>query len=227
VNYCRRPLAKFQKVKELIAAGSIGETVIFLASLDGWDQMEWGAHWHDIFQLWANDQPVRWMMGQARCDGSRTGYGHLIEQHSLSYYSFEDGTRALLEGGEVHRGKQALRVVGTTGMIEVGWDAQITLTNGEGRHVVPCEGSIHPQGYGNEISLQIPHSLLDWMEGGPEPELGLTNAIRSTEVYLACYESAKIGDRVDIPLGPQGSFPLDDVAARHRKSDAADTELKR
>ena len=209
VNHCRRLLPKFREIKSLLDQGVIGDPVIFLGAIEGWDQMEWGTHWHDMFRYWASDQPVEWMLGQARCDGTRQGYGHAIEEHSVAYYGFADGTCALLDGGKAHRGDQALRIVGTRGLLEIGRKGVVTLTNADGRRELPIEGGIHP---GSSDWITAPHALLDWMEGGAEPGISLANSLLSTELYLACYESARIGDRVDLPLGSQPEFPLNGVS---------------
>jgi predicted dehydrogenase len=216
VNHCRRPLPLLRRVKDWLAEGKIGEPMLFAASLENWDQMEWGTHWHDIFRLWAGDQPVTWVMGQARSTGARTGYGHIIEDHSLGYYSFADGTRALLDGGIKFRGNSMLSVLGTEGAIHIKWDNHAVLINRDGLLEVSDLGSAHPHAYGSEPSLLIPHSLIDWLEGGTEPELSAANALKSTEVYLAIYESAKQGNRIDLPLETQADFPLNAIAARQR-----------
>jgi len=216
VNHCRRPLAIFCRVRDLLCEGKIGEPMFFAGSLENWDQMEWGTHWHDIFRFWAGDQPVTWVMGQARSTGARTGYGHIIEEHSLGYYSFADGTRALLDGGVKFRGDNILSVFGTEGVLHIKRDNHVVLINHEGLLEVSDLGSPHPPAYGSELSLRVPHSLLDWLEGGTEPELSAANALKSTEVYLAVYESAKRGDRIDLPLARQGDFPLNAVAARQK-----------
>jgi hypothetical protein len=36
--------------------------------------------------------------------------------------------------------------------------------------------------------------------------------LASTELYLACYESSKRRDRIDLPLPDQDGFPLDELA---------------
>jgi predicted dehydrogenase len=208
VNHARRPLPVFARIRELLEQGAIGEPMLFAASLEGWDQMEWGTHWHDMFRFWAGDQPVDWVFGQARCTSGRTGYGHPIEDHSVGYYAFQDGTRGLLDGGKAFRGNNALSVMGTAGVIHLGQDAKITLINASGLTEEAGWGSMHPGPYDSKESVSIPQSLIAWMEGGGEPDLSVTNALKSTEIYLAIYESAKNGDKVDLPLGAQAEFPL-------------------
>ena len=170
-----------------------------------------------MFRYWAGDQPVDWVFGQARCTSGRKGYGHVIEDHSVGYYSFKDGTRALLDGGKAFRGDKALSLFGTGGVIHLSQDATITIINELGRKEETGFGSINPGAYDSKESLSIPESLIDWMEGGPEPDLSVTNAIKTTELYLAIYESAKQGNRVDLPMGPQPEFPLDAIKIRQEK----------
>jgi hypothetical protein len=55
---------------------------------------------------------------------------------------------------------------------------------------------------------------IQWQDGGPEPHVCVRNALASTKLYLAAYESAKIGNRIDPPLGTQSQFPLDEIAIR-------------
>ncbi len=214
VNHCRRPLEQFRKVRALLEAGAIGTPMLFASSIGNWDQMEWGTHWHDIFRMWAKDQPVEWVMGQARCGGEKFRYGHTMEDHSLGYYCFADGTRALLDGGVALPGDAALSVFGSEGVIHL-TQKTMRVINRDGMTETEIPG-LHPPAYGSEESLRIPHSLLDWMEGGPESELSVDNALKTTELYLAIYESAKRGDRIDLPLGTQADFPLDAVAARQK-----------
>jgi hypothetical protein len=58
-----------------------------------------------------------------------------------------------------------------------------------------------------------------WLSGaGPEPRLSARGALATSELYLACYESALIGDPVDIPLGPQAGFTLEAIALRQKKT---------
>jgi len=213
VNHCRRDMPAFRRVKELLDAGAIGEPMLMTAAIPGWDQMEWGTHWHDMFRMWAGDQPVDWVMGQARCTGERRGYGHPIEEASVGYYAFRDGTRALLDGGVTFRGEAALSILGSHGVIHLDRDGTIRLINGDGEKVITGLGGIHPPPYGSRESLLIPHALLDWMEGGPVPSIAASNGLLSTELYLAVYESAARRDRIDLPLGAQCEFPLDRLAA--------------
>jgi predicted dehydrogenase len=212
VNFCRRPGPLFLAVRKAIVDGTIGARVLYAASLDDWDQMEWGSHWHDMFRFFEGEPDVEWVMGQARATGAKRGYGHVIEEHSVAYAGLAGGARVLLEGGKPHVGDAAIRIVGTLGMLELNWDGTVMLTNAEGRLNI-FTGTLHPQDDLPEYKV-LTDGLLAWMEGGDEPAYGLTNAIKSTSMYLGSYRSAADGDRIDLPLGGNGGFALDAVASR-------------
>jgi hypothetical protein len=64
--------------------------------------------------------------------------------------------------------------------------------------------------------VRVLQELIQWTEGGPEPEVSGANALLSAELYLAAYESSLRGDRVDIPLTAQRRFPLDAIVEGRR-----------
>lgn len=212
VNYCRRPGPLFVAVRKAIAEGAIGDRVLYAASLDEWDQMEWGSHWHDMFRFLEGDPDVDWIMGQARARGEKKAYGHVMEEHSVAYAALSGGARILLEGGKTHAGSAAIRVIGTAGLLELNWDGTVILTNHDGRRTI-FSGTLHPRDELPEYQV-ITDSLMAWMEGGNEPPYGLTNAIKSTSLYLGAYRSAAVGDKLVMPLQPVDGFALDQVSAR-------------
>jgi predicted dehydrogenase len=174
----------------------------------GWDLMDWGSHWLDLFRYLAGDQPVEWVYGHGR-RGELLRYDHPREDHGVAYLAFADGTRALLEGGRQAPDDHALRLIGTEGMLEVSAAGEITLTSAAGRHRVEARSDMHQAAPGEPDPFDLAlRTLLAWIEGGPEPEISGRNALASSELYLAAYESWRRSDRVDLPLGEQAAFPL-------------------
>jgi len=232
VNHQRRYLDAFRQAKEILRSGSVGRPVMFLAGLPDWDLMEWGTHWLDMFRFFADDEQVAWVMGQARCTGEKRMFGHVMEDHSLAYFCFADGTRGLLDGGVDLNGEYSIRLVATEGMIDLYNDGSLRVLDGSGWRELRPLSSLHaarperpPRAEVTPDSAQflmgeiapmqgVLGGLLDWIEGGPEPEVSGRNALLSTELYLAAYESALRGGRLDLPLAGQARFPLDEIAAR-------------
>ncbi len=217
IDHQRRYLHLFKEAKRLFQAGTVGVPVQILANVGPPDMMEWGTHWLDMIRFFLDDQPARWVLGQVRCTGERRGYGHLQEEHGLAYIGFEDGTRGVLETLEMLNGEFALRLMGSDGFIDCRWDGTLRLLNQEGMRDIPVHSNLHGvhPGYEHEEAYVLAlQALLDWMDGGAEPEISARNGLASTELYLAAYESARRRDRVDVPLREQSEFPLESIAAR-------------
>lgn len=212
VNHMRRFFPTFIHAKSLIKSGAIGEPSMVSSSIQDWDLMEWGTHWLDMIRFFADDQPVSWVMGQARCNGEKKGYGHIMEQHAIAYFAFVNGMRGFLDGGVEMSGMLpfSLRVSGSGGQLDI-TESNVVLTNREGCREFPVAKTGDTF---NDPWQVLMNEFLGWLEGGAESQISLRNAVLSTELYLAAYESAKIGDRVDLPLGSQSHFPLEDIARR-------------
>jgi predicted dehydrogenase len=207
VNHYRRYLPRFMETKAKLDAGVIGTPLLYVAGIDGWDLMEWGTHWLDMFRFFANDQEVTWMMGQAAVS-DKQGYGHVMEDHALAYFGFADGSKALLDGGSGFPGDMAMRIIGTEGLLEIpDFDPVVTL-NTSGREEFAAGTNIHYDDQDQAWQMLL-RELEAWCAGGEEPQCGLRNALKSSELYLAAYESAMQGGKVEFPYDPAGKgFPL-------------------
>jgi len=226
-NHYRRDLDVFQTAARLVREGAIGQPVLFYAGINDWDQMEWGAHWLDAFCAIAGDQPVKTVSATVRCTGEKeTRFGHHMEDYSLACYTFADGTRAILEGGKKPNGDFAMRLVGNDGLIDVKGNQEVRLLNADGERTLTCQSTAHmnrddrqPRDADGNPIMAYPFlidDLVAWMEGGSEPSTGPTNVLRTTEMYLAAYESGLRGDVIELPLGPQSEFPLDAIVRRQK-----------
>jgi predicted dehydrogenase len=208
VNHYRRYLPRFLKTKRLIDAGAIGDPVFYVAGIDDWDLMEWGTHWLDMFRFLSGDQEVEWVMGQAEVT-ERKGYGHVMEDHALAYFSFTDGSKGLLDGGCGFKGEKAMRIVGTRGIIEIPEREPASYLNADGRTEFAQGTNIHYDD--NDAAwLNLLADLASWCDGGAKPQCCLENALKSSELYLAAYESALQRGRIVPPLNRlQKTFALD------------------
>jgi predicted dehydrogenase len=215
VNFQRRFLPVFVRARALIAAGTIGAPVLLTAGIDGWDAMEWGCHWLDMFHYLQGDARPEWVFGQARCSGDKRGYGHVMEEHSVSYLGYDNGARGLLDGGCSLACSAAIRVIGQRGMPDIHHDGSLEWWNDQGCQREECAGSVHGPAQGSP-GLPVLETLVDWLDGGPEASVSAAATLDGTAAYLAAYESALRQDRIDWPLKGQTNFPLEELVERRR-----------
>jgi predicted dehydrogenase len=219
INHYRRYLDLWNRAKQLLQNGEIGELEVVYGSFEGWDQMEMGTHLLDMIRYFMDDEPVSWVMGQVRCTGAKNLYGHKIEEHSICYLAFENGVRGFYDGSRPFPGKSLFRLNGSQGSIEIFPGGEIILINAKGlTRIVADSDWSHPKENGRDPFQDLLDDFLGWMEGGEPPRINGRSGLSSTELYLACYESSKQRDRIDLPLAEQDGFPLDAIAALRQKN---------
>jgi predicted dehydrogenase len=217
VPHIRRYRPAFIRARELYNNGSVGSQIMCMAGLENWDLSEWGSHWLDMFRFFHNDQPVRYVMGQTRVRNLR-GYGHAMEDHAIAYFEFENGARGLVDGGRKLPG-ETMTLVGTQGTIQVIREHELRIQTSEG---IRQESFVDdPQSAFDACFDQLLADLITWLDGGPEPMLGLTNVAKSSELNLGAYLSSLRRDRIDLPLQDECSeWPLEALAAEHKQEPA-------
>lgn len=209
VGHVRRYQPVFKRLRQLVQGGAIGRPLLFSAGLPGWDLAEWGTHWLDMFRFFNDDAPVEWVLGQARVRDARA-YGHAVEEHAIAYLSFASGCKAILDGGS--------DLVQPSAMILTGEDGELRLIGNETIRIFDADGIREERfsidGVWDEAWRASLQGLLDWIGGGEEPTIGVTNALQTTELYLAAYLSALERDRIDLPLADlsRTEWPLERLA---------------
>lgn len=227
VAHVRRYRPAFVRARELVRTGAIGVPQMFFTSLGGWDLSEMGSHWFDLIRYFNGDNRVNWVMGQARVRETR-GYGHRMEEAAVAHFGFDNGVRGLVESGEVGMNGDAnfgFVLVGSAGVVRVRGELVLSLETLTGSKVEDYTGVV-PAGW-ERIGVKggasewpclwdcMLSDLLGWIEGGPEPRVGLESVIATLEVNHGAYVSALLGDRVDLPLAGRaaevGRWPVDEI----------------
>jgi predicted dehydrogenase len=212
IAHVRRYRPSCERIRQLIREGAIGTPVLFAAGIEGWDLSEWGSHWLDIFRFFLDDQPVTWVMGQARVRDQR-GYGHAMEEHAVAYFAFENGCRGLVDGGRAMNGEARITLAGTDGMIRLLDEDKIDVTNASGHKVETFDDPVS-KGW-HELWQPCVDGIVEWLDGGDEPRIGFTYTGPSAELNLAAYVSMVRGDRVDLPLTDMlDEWPVEVLARR-------------
>ncbi|MEM7032037.1 MAG: Gfo/Idh/MocA family oxidoreductase, partial [Chloroflexota bacterium] len=216
-NHQRRFGEPFRKAKAIIDEGAIGD----LVRLEGTcgDLFDWGTHWFDMLNMYNNETPVEWVIGQIDMRDHKVVFGVTLEGQGLSQFRYQNGVMGLLSTGTGRQEGLINRIVGTAGTIEVGFSDDVPVRMwGKGQSdwtPVPVEEGLH----GLDAVGTGVHDLVDALKTGRKPELSGDKALRATEMIYATYESSRRRARVDLPLDIDDS-PL------HAMLEAGDLTLK-
>lgn len=205
-NHQRRFGHSYRKAKELLLDGAIGELKRLEAACD--NLMDWGTHWFDMLNYYNDDTAVEWVLAQIDKRSEKSVFGLAVTDSAVSRFQFENGVAALLEtGGAMALGCQN-RLIGSTGVIEVGaasW-MDVRLRNEATRGWETIETARDDEWTGDIVRAIA--DAVDALLNQHEPELSARRALQATELIFASYESSRRRGRVDLPLGVDDSALL-------------------
>lgn len=204
-NHQRRFGPEFQKARELLQSGAIGD----LVRLEGacGNLFDWGTHWFDMFFFYNDETPVDWVLGQVEPRGGRSIFGVQVEGQAISYFKFRNDVMGWLATSMEEGWPLSTRIVGTDGMIEAALRVaplRIWARGMKEWETVELEGD---NSLGGTVALGVV-DLVQALRDGREPELSARKVLRATELIFATYESARQGGRVDLPLNVVDSMIL-------------------
>lgn len=230
VNHQRRTLPVFRRARRLIDEGAIGEVKLIRASCAG-DIMSDGTHLINTVNYLYGEAPARWVIGMLNLrpqDSLRKGetftgrrYGHAVEYGGLALVEYEDRRRAEFHTGSLQiagAAYQHYEIFGTKGrLLRPGDRADPPLLiqddqAGGWRPVSPD----NPGDFAPLKSLATPENYVSFArlvrgELTQHPLEG-RSALRGHEILCAIYESARIRERVTLPLD-QDAFALNEILA--------------
>ena len=220
-NHQRRFSRPYRKAKTLLDEGEIGE--LQRIEIGGPDLYDYGSHLFDLSGCLTDQAPVEWVLGQVDRSGHEKLYGLPQATESLVRWRYESGVDGFASTGEDGLVDCHLRAVGTDGVLEVGHEDGPPLrfkTEGSGWKTVDTGRDgiwrvqphpidrvlsrvpVGPDEYFTEppyVSRGI-EDIVTALQEGYEPALAAANALQTTEIIFAAWESARRGDRVDLPL---------------------------
>lgn len=215
-NHQRRFLQSFQEAKRLLDDGAIGELDSMEAHCP--DLFDWGTHWFDLMLGFNNQTPVKWVLGQLDWREAMAIFGVPVERFGMAHLACENGVRGTLVGGrgdEVDNGV-FVRLSGTKGQLEIGRArgeklSTLRLLNDErGWQTLDTPGEDADDPYPRVMA-----GLVASLETGKPSILSARNALQATELIFAAYESARLGERVRLPLEGVTSHPLLAILREH------------
>lgn len=206
-NHQRRYGRPFRRAKELLDAGEIGD--LRRIELAAANLMDYASHSIDLATYYADEADVSWVMGQFDYRDAVEYFGVHNENQGLATWEYETGVHALAATGTEH-GADLVdahhRLIGTQGEIEIG--VGFPDTDDHGRHRIRRAGSgewepLDADGetvHGPDFIERALRDVIECYEDGRPCELRAENALRTTEVIFAAYESARRRGRIDLPL---------------------------
>lgn len=205
-NHQRRFSDAVRTAKELLNAGEIGRLrrVEFAAPVGIFD---YGSHSFDLCNYFNDEASGEWVLGQIDYREENVLFGTHNENQAVVLWEYENGVHGLAgsstDGGPADAIACHNRLVGTDGTIEVGPEGEedlpplrIRRAGDTDWETVDTADGLHSWEFVDQAIAENVRCL----DAGEEPELGATNALRTTELIFAAWESARRRGRVDLPL---------------------------
>jgi UDP-N-acetylglucosamine 3-dehydrogenase len=211
LNHQRRHLPTFLTARRLVSEGVIGTLTRMEASCG--NMLDWGTHWLNKFQMMNAEVMPSWVMGQVDVRKLVSVFGVKHDTDGIAVIGYENGVFGTLYTGD--NGEKLLgcsiRLIGTEGTLELHNTApHLRLWTRSGyREITGPEtgGGLHGDSENNPNADNVV-DLVNCLESKTTPLCDVSNALPTTEIIYAIYESARRRGRIDLPLTIEDS-PLD------------------
>lgn len=207
IGHQRRFYSAWQEARRLVLDGAIGQPQRLWSAITA-GMMNTGTHCVD-FQLFVQGDPqAEWVMGAVERQTDHYIFGHRVEDRCAGIIGYAGGVEGVLENEMNKMYQLGATLYGSDGMMVVHNNSlryMTTVTDGW-QEFTPEESSL--SGYGNAFVDQA-HGICDWLDGKVEDYRGQAKYGRAAlEIMMAVYESARMHERVALPLLTRAN-PLD------------------
>ena len=224
-NHQRRFAKPFREAKTILDEGEIG--ALDRVEIGGPNLYDYGSHLFDICGYYTDQADPEWVLGQVEYRESNVQFGMHNENQGLARWRYENGVDGFASTGDDGIVDCQVRLVGASGVIEVGAEdgppLRVCSDGRDWRTVDTGQDDIHEVSAGlpalaaDAVLERIPklpdqyfedpsfidraiEDVIESLRTGSEPETAARNALQSTEIIFAIWESARRTDRVDLPL---------------------------
>jgi UDP-N-acetyl-2-amino-2-deoxyglucuronate dehydrogenase len=216
IAHQRRFLPAYTLARELIAQGAIGQVrTIQSFAADGLPN--YSSHQADMYRYLLGDDECDWVMGNVERKTDRYERSTRIEDCAVGVFHFRSDAVALLLSDMTPVVYQGALIYGSAGMINLTTENLQLLnheTGGRWRLYEP-DGAFHKladlgeQFEWREAGAAQAAELADWVEGKIERFRGeATNGLKALQMVHAVYESARLHEKVALPMQTRAN-PLD------------------
>ncbi len=232
-NHQRRFARPYTEAKALLDEGRIGE--LQRLEIGGHDLYDYGTHLFDMCGYLTDQTPVSWVLATVDCASPDQVYGLYQENEAIARWRYDSGVDGFAATGEDGIVRCQLRAVGSDGVIEIGhedgpplrmrtaatgWQTVDTGRDGVWRtHRHPVDrvledlpfvpsNLLSPSPYVNRAIDDIIGAL----DTSRDSLLDAEHTLQATELIFACWESARQGQKLSLPLEIQDN-PLEAMVA--------------
>ena len=207
VGHQRRFYSSWKEARRLVQEGAIGAPRRLWSAVTG-GMLNTGTHSVD-FQLFVlGDPQAEWVMGSVERKTDHYIFGHRVEDRCSGIIGYPEGVEGVIEN-EMNRSYQiGASVYGTEGMMEVQDNSLRYAAVGRAgwQEFKPTEEKAG--GYG-QAHVDQANAICQWIDGTLEEYPGAgEHGKAALEVMMAVYESARVRERVSLPLQTRVN-PLD------------------
>lgn len=199
-NHQLRLADRIQKAKQLLNEGTIGKLQrLELARKNLYDT---GTHQIDICNYFNGDRSADWVLSGIEYSTEDIQFGVHNENQAIGLWAYENGVHCFAATGGPSDGAYRdvigceNRLIGTEGVIEIEvLDGPTLRYKSDGMNeweTVDCDGL-------DPLHRTIEH-IVTSLDEGTEPTVSARNALNTTEIIFACWESARQRGRIDLPL---------------------------
>ncbi len=211
IAHQRRHELPFEKARDVIAAGTLGQDLVLEARVDdGWDILSWTVHWFDMANFLFNAEP-EWVMAGMDHNGQRR-YQHAVEDASVIFAQYPGKRQAIFVTGPVAPLGATITVRGRAGLLHItGKTVDVWTETGKVSHPTKVEQSgFH--GLFRELDAAI--------RTGSPMRCGADRCAVATRMAYAAHEAARTGQRATFP-SVVGYAPLEVMQHPPRKATIA------
>lgn len=206
IGHQRRFYSCWREARQMIAAGAIGKPQRLWSAVKA-GMMNTGTHCID-FQLYAlGDPQAEWVMGSVERHTDHFVFGHRVEDRCAGIIGYPNGVEGVIENEMNDIYQVGATIYGEDGMMVVSDNSlrYMTTTSGGWQDFEPTDQA---SGYGNAFVDQA-YGICRWIEGDFDDYYGKAeHGKTATEIMMGVYESARLHERVALPLQTRDN-PLD------------------
>ena len=205
IGHQRRFYSAWQEARRLIQDGAIGEPKRLWSAVRS-GMMNTGTHCID-FQLFVlGDPQAQWVMGSVERKTDRYIFGHRVEDRCFGVIGYPNEVEGIIESDVNSMYQLGANVYGTEGMLEVNENRLRYLTKNGWKEFEPRDAEKRPYGHAH---VDQAYGIVEWLEDKNENYLGQAKHGKAAlEIMLGVYESARMHERVSLPLLTRAN-PLD------------------